>query len=196
MAIAERTMTLEEFLALPEEEPPLEFWDGVVRQKVSPQYQHGMLQFNFGKLLDGIVGPSGLGQVFTETRFRADRGSPVPDLSFYRRERIPLLPNGWVSNERLGPPDLAVEIVSPEQSVSQLIHKCLGYAASGVRVTLLVVPNDEMVFAFRPDAPLEALHGADRIDLDDVLPGFELTVTGLFDLLVPPWARSAEAPTQ
>ena len=196
MAISERTLTLEEFLALPEEEPALEFWDGVVRQKVSPQNQHGMLQLNLGKLLDSISGSAGLGQVFTETRFRCGGGSPVPDVSFYTRERIPLLPNGWVSNERLGPPDLAIEIVSPGQSVSLLIRKCLWYAEIGVRVTLLVVPDDKTVFAFRPGAPLRALGGNDRIDLDDVLPGFELTVAGLFDLLVPPWARSGQPPPE
>ena len=196
MAIAERAMTLEEFLALPEEEPALDFWDGVVRQKVSPQSQHGMLQMNLGERFKRFVEDRRLGLVFSETRFRADRGSPVPDLSFYRRERIPLLPNGRVKNELLGPPDLAVGIVSPEQSLSLLIHKCLGYADNGVQVTLLVVPNDEIVFAFRPDTPLRALHGADRIDLDDVLPGFELTVAGLFDLLVPPWAQSAKAPAE
>lgn len=196
MVVSERTMTLEEFLALPEEEPPLELWDGVVRQKVSPQNQHGLLQGQLTEVLNSIAVPRGLGLAFPETRFAADRGSPVPDLSFYTRDRIPLLPNGRISNERLGPPDLAIEIVSPEQSVSLLIRKCLGYAASGVRVTLLVVPDDEMVFAFRPDTPLRALHGEDRIDLDDVLPGFELTVAGLFDLLVPAWARPSEAPTE
>ena len=192
MAISERTLTLEEFLALPEEEPALEFWDGVVRQKVSPRNQHGRMQAKLAEFLNGIAEPVGFGSAFTETRFKADRGSPVPDVSFYARERIPLLPNGRVSNERLGPPDLAIEIVSPEQSVSVLVSKCLWYAENGVRATLLVVPDDEMVFAFRPDTPLRALRGTDRIDLDDVLPGFELTVAGLFDLLVLPWARSGQ----
>jgi hypothetical protein len=65
-----------------------------------------------------------------------------------------------------------------------------------VRPAFSRVPNDKTVFAFRPGAPLRALGGNDRIDLDDVLPGFELTVAGLFDLLVPPWARSGQPPAE
>jgi hypothetical protein len=57
------------------------------------------------------------------------------------------------------------------------------------------------VFAFRPDQPLPVLQGEDRIDLDDVLPGFELTVRQLFEAVNWSWldeepetsaARSAE----
>ena len=43
MAVAGRRMTLEEFLALPEEEPALEYADGEVTQKVSPNCWHGKL---------------------------------------------------------------------------------------------------------------------------------------------------------
>jgi Uma2 family endonuclease len=43
MAIAQRRLTLEELLALPEEEPALEYYDGTVTQKVSPQGQHTVL---------------------------------------------------------------------------------------------------------------------------------------------------------
>ena len=44
MAITSTPLTLEQFLALPEEEPPLEFADGVVSQKVSPKTRHSALQ--------------------------------------------------------------------------------------------------------------------------------------------------------
>jgi hypothetical protein len=41
-----------------------------------------------------------------------------------------------------------------------------------------------MVLRFSPDALPDALTGDDRIDLDEVLPGFELTVNELFGTLV------------
>jgi Uma2 family endonuclease len=194
MAITERALTLEELLQLPEvdEKPYLELWDGVVRQKVSPQNRHGVLQGQLVEGLNRVARPKQLGLASTETRFKVNGGTAVPDVSYYRRERIPLLPNGQVRDDLLGPPDLAVEIVSPGQSVSELVRKCVWYADNGVRITLLVVPADEIVFDFRPGAPLRVLQGTDRIDVDDVLPGFELTAAGLFDLLVPPWARPAE----
>ena len=196
MAISERAMTLEEFLALPEAEPALEFWDGLARQKVSPQGQHGILQFRFAEQLNHVVEPRQLGQVFTETRFTCGGRAPVPDISFYVPDRVPLLPSGEVSNDILEPPDLAVEIASPGQSLVELFRKCLWYAEHGVRITLLVAPDDRAVIAFRPGVPPLVLQGADRIDLDEILPGFELTVAGLFELLTPPWGRPAKTPAE
>ncbi len=38
-----RPIALAEFLALPEEEPALEYLDGVVTQKMSPKGRHGTL---------------------------------------------------------------------------------------------------------------------------------------------------------
>jgi Uma2 family endonuclease len=81
------------------------------------------------------------------------------------------------------PPDIAVEIVSPEQRVNTLVRRCLWYVANGVRIALLIDPDDESVIVFRPDVSPLALGGSDRIDLDEVLPGFELTVQQFFDSL-------------
>jgi len=50
-----------------------------------------------------------------------------------------------------------------------------------------VDPQPETVLVFRPGQPLLLLQADDRIVLDDVLPGFELTVSGMFDALAPDW---------
>jgi Uma2 family endonuclease len=108
MAIIERALTLEEFLQLPEvdEKPYLEFWDGVVRPKVSPQHRHGVLQGQLVEGLNRVARPKQLGLASTETRFKVNGGTAVPDVSYHGQERIPLLPNGQVKDELLGPPDL------------------------------------------------------------------------------------------
>jgi Uma2 family endonuclease len=80
-------------------------------------------------------------------------------------------------------PDLAVETLSPEESVTLLIAKCLRYLTFGTKVSVLIDPDQETVLTFRPAQPLRILQGQDRIDLDDVLPGFDLTVQGLFDAI-------------
>ena len=43
------------------------------------------------------------------------------------------------------------------------------------------------MLVFRAGQPLLVLEGDDRIDLDDVLPGFDLTVDAMFDGLAPDW---------
>ncbi len=51
-AVTQRRMSLEEFLEQPEEKPALELIDGVVRQKVSPDFLHGMLQSQTMELIN------------------------------------------------------------------------------------------------------------------------------------------------
>lgn len=113
-------MTLEAFLRLPEDEPSLEYWDGRVTQKVSPQGKHGMLQGGFLGLINGYVVPRKLAMAIPELRATYSGGSPVPDVAVYRWDRVPRDPDGAVADVFLEPPDIAVEIVSPEQSVKEL----------------------------------------------------------------------------
>jgi Uma2 family endonuclease len=193
-------MSFEEFLALPEEKPYLEWDRGVVVQKdvprdrkevshvVPPEADHGSLQTEIAIQLDRVSRAGRLGKVFTETRIVTPGWAPVPDVSYIRKERLEP-----ASRRRFGkveiPPDLAVEIISPDQTVRELLEKCLRYAEVGVAISLVVDPDDETVYAIRPGQPLRVLRGDDRIDLDDVLPGFDLTVRALFDSIVPDWLR-------
>jgi Uma2 family endonuclease len=192
MAISDRTLTLEEFLALPPGEPSFEFDDGVVTQKMSPKADHGRLQFKIAEVFNRIGEPAGIGLAFTETRFSVGKWAPVPDVVFYTRERLPVESGGF-GDFRVAP-DIAVEIVSPGQRLNPLIRKCLRYARIGVRVTLLVDPEDRSVLDFRPGVQMRALQGSDRIELDEILPGFELTVDELFRLIVPPWIKQEGSP--
>jgi Uma2 family endonuclease len=190
MAIAERTLTLEEFLQLPEEKPALEYHEGVVTQKVSPKIRHGRFQYRLCDLFNDAAEPTGLGLAFPETRFTAGGASFVPDVSYYRRERIPLSADGDLLQEDFhDPPGIAVEIASPDQRISVLVRKCLAYAEMGVPISLLVDPQDRSVFDIRPGAPTRALRGTDRIEPGDVLPGVELTASELFDLFPPRWQQ-------
>ncbi|HEV8632979.1 MAG TPA: Uma2 family endonuclease, partial [Chloroflexota bacterium] len=61
-------LTLEEFLQLPEEEPALEYEDGVVTQKVSPKRRHGRLQGMLCELVNVFAQPRKLALAFTEAR--------------------------------------------------------------------------------------------------------------------------------
>src|SRR5438132_11511945 len=100
MAITERRLTLDEFLALPEEEPALELEpDGTVTQKVSPKGQHSTLQSALLKLFDAFAEPKKLAKAFPELRFAIGRASNVPDVAVYLWNRIPRDAHGEVSNE-------------------------------------------------------------------------------------------------
>ena len=109
--------------------------------------------------------------------------SLVPDLSYYTWERVPRTPAGRVAEDFTTPPDLVVEILSPGQRLNALTRRCRWYVDNGVRVVLLVDPESEQVLTFRPGAEPVLSAGDEPIDLEDVLPGFRLTIRQLFEAL-------------
>jgi len=183
MAVVDQPLTLEDFLKLPEEKPALEFEDGRVAQKVSPQGQHSLLQASVVAFFNAFARPRKLAVAFSELRSTYGGQSLVPDVSIYRWGRVPRLANGRVANTFVEPSDIAIEIVSPEQSVNRLIRRCIRFNEDGVSIALLVDPDDDSVLLFRSGTPPQALSGDDSIDLTDVLPGLQLTVRELFDSL-------------
>lgn len=183
MAIAQQRLTLDEFLKLPEEEPALEYEYGRVIQKVSPKVHHSRLQSFLVGLFNRVAERRKLALAFSELRTTFGGYSYVPDVSVYRWDRLPRNVTGRLSPEIFEPPDIAVEIASPGQSVNFLARRCVWYTANGVRVAVLVDPDDESVLVFRPDQVPQALRAQDPIQLADVLPRFKLTVQELFDSL-------------
>jgi Uma2 family endonuclease len=181
-------MTLNAFLALPAVKPNLEYTDGLVTQKMAAKPTHGSIQGLLYQRMNQIAGPRRLGVAYPKTRFVTPSWAPVPDVSYYRRERIHLRGLRQPADFTEAP-DIAVEIVSPGQSVTDLIKKCLRFLALGTQIALLVDPDEETVLVFRPGEPLQLLQTDEQIDLDPILPEFDLTVRGMFDALTPDWLR-------
>ncbi len=175
--------TLDAFLALPEEKPALEFFHGSVSQKVSPKSYHGGVQFELGRLLYESAGPGRLVRVFTETRATFGGESLVPDLVLYLTERIPRNADGSMVDDFEIPPDLAVEIISPEQTLGAQRERCRWYVDNGVSVALFVIPGSATVEVFRPGQLTVALRGDARVDLSDIVDGLGFVVADLFAVL-------------
>jgi Uma2 family endonuclease len=183
MASTERRLTLEQFLQLPEEEPALEYVDGAVTQKMSPKGPHGRLQGRIYLRFELFGLEHRLACAFPETRVTIAGASVVPDLIVYRWERVPSDARGDVPEDFSEPPDIAVEIASPGQTLKDLADRCRWYVEHGVHVALLVIPRNRSIRVFRTGTELGPFRGSDRINLGDVLPGFELAVDDLFHSL-------------
>ena len=184
MAVPKRRMSLEEFLGLPEEKPALEFEDGLVTQKVPPQGKHGRLQWWISTLFNTFAEPRKLATAVPELRTTYSGASRVPDIAVYVWERIPRDERGRIADDFRLPPDIAVEILSPGQRVSSLVDRCRSFVERGVQIAILVDPYREDVRLFRPGRAPQQLSGADEIDLGDVIPGFILRVSEIFDSLM------------
>jgi len=110
--------------------------------------------------------------------------SYVPDVAVYVSECIQRDASGEMANElAYEPPDIAFEVVSPNQRFTVLLRKCAWYLDNGVRVAVIVDIEDRSVLVLRKNEPLRIARGDERIELSDVLPGFELTAAQLFDHL-------------
>ena len=150
-------LSLKQFLRLPEAKPALEYLQGKVVQKVSPKTTHSVLQTRLGSRILDYAMPRGLGQPYIELRCtfggRVDRPRP-------RVLRPGANPQGraWqAGRRRLPPPDLAIEILSPGQTLKNLGAKLSRCVRDGVRLGWLIQPRRSRVFVFRPDRPVETL---------------------------------------
>jgi Uma2 family endonuclease len=179
-------LTLEQFLSLPEAEPALEMGcNGEVSQKVSPTTRHALLQRAIAARLEAHAAPLRLGHSLTEQRVILSRVARVPDVSFYRQERLPLDATGQYIDHPTTPPDLVVEIYSPgQEDRRELVLKAAWYVEQGVQIVLLVDPDRRRVTSFTPDG--EAAYEATQpLPLGEILPGLQLTPADLFAALDP-----------
>jgi Uma2 family endonuclease len=180
MVTARRPLSLDEFLRLPEEEPPLEYSGGEVTQKVSPMQRHSVLQAELMQRFMQAASPDRTVLVLPELRVTFAGSSRVPDIAVFVRDRVAVDDAGEVVDQVTEPPDLAVEIVSPGQSATALVRRCVWYVANGVRIALLVDPEDRSVLVFRDGESPLVLRDNDLIEVSEVLAAFRVTVAELF----------------
>ena len=79
-----------------------------------------------------------------------------------------------------GAPDLAVEVLSPNDRVNEVLAKVTDYLAAGCRMVWVVDPALAELSVFRSPFSPRVLCGEDMLDGEDVLPGFALPVQELF----------------
>ena len=135
-------LNLEQFLRLPEIKPPLEFLNGRVEQKVSPNLTHGIIATEFPAAINDFTRRRRLGRAVVELRCSFGGESFVPDVSYFVRGRLPRDAKGRYLDDVLIPPDLAIEIISPGQTVANLSARLTRCVAKGVRLAWLVQPRE------------------------------------------------------
>jgi Uma2 family endonuclease len=101
-----------------------------------------------------------------------------PDGSFIRRGRLPndKPPKGHI---RIAP-DIALEVVSPNDGADDVQIKIDEYLQAGVRLVWLVYPSTRQIHVYRPDGSISRLTTTDDITGEDVLPEFVCRVEDLF----------------
>jgi Uma2 family endonuclease len=185
VAVAKQNMTLEEFLALPEEKPALEYEDGVITRKVSPNNWHSAVQLTWADTINAHARPRKLARAFPELRTAWPRRSLVPDLAVFVWDRIPRDPSGKLRFTRASePPDIAIEVISPGQGRDAMIRRLESFIAAGSRAAISTNPRTESIIVVRPGAEPVTLRRGDTLDLSDIIPGLRIELSALFDDLL------------
>jgi Uma2 family endonuclease len=143
--------------------------------------RHGGIAAWIAHLLLEFVAPRHLGSVLgAETGFRIASDPDTvraPDVAFVRADRVGgELPLGFFP----GAPDLAVEVLSPDDRASEVMAKVEDWLQAGCQAVWVVDPKTRTVAVYRSGGGAVILKATDTLAGEDFLPGLRLSVAKLF----------------
>jgi len=185
MAVTQQLMTAEELWDMPDiPGKQLELVRGELIEVPTPGAIHNVIADVIRHLLRVFVTERRLGIVFGDnTGYVLHRGPDtmrIPDVSFVAWERVP--ETGISEGTWLIPPDLAVEVVSPNDHANDVYDKAREYVESGVRLVWVLWPKRRAVSVHARDEKTAELGPDDTLDGGNVLPGFSVRVDELFEI--------------
>ncbi len=165
-------MTAEQLLGLRIEGKKHELIDGIVVEMEPPGTEHGIVQLEIAASLREYVRGASLGITLVEVGFLL-RSDPdwvmAPDVGFVADPRAAEV--GRTRKYWPGPPDLAVEVVSPDDRWTEVEAKALLWLEAGTLVVMVVDPPLRTATVYRPGSIARHVTG-DRVDLADVVTGW------------------------
>ncbi len=187
MIVRDRVYTVDDvwkLAQLPENEAERYYLiDGELFVTMSPGELHGALASEIARLMGNFVVERDLGRVTVETGyFPSDdrRTLLLPDVAFRSRSRAP-------GSARIGfvpqMPDIAVEVLSPSNTLPELRRKAEVYLRHGATLVWLVNPSEKSVEVWRftdDELTSETVGPAGALSGESVLPGFTLDLSRLF----------------
>ncbi len=174
-------VTADELLHRPSDGLRYELWEGELRQMPPSGFEHGVVSADIGSPLRNYVRQNNLGVVTgAETGFKV-RANPdtvlAPDAAFVSAARLPA---GPVRGYFPGAPDLAVEVVSPGDTVQEVDDKVAAWLEFGVKLAWVVRPRRKSVEVHRASGETVLVGAQGELSGEDVVPGFTLKVAEIF----------------
>ena len=144
--------------------------------------EHGAIIVNITVLLGQHVKSNQLGVCFgAETGFKIASDPDTvraPDVAFVSRGRVP--ESGIPKKFWPGAPDLAVEVLSPGDTLEEVEEKVEDWLSAGTRAVWVVSPKRRSLTVYRSMTDMKRLSESDELDGGDVVPGFRSKVSEFF----------------
>ena len=175
-------MTAEELLRMPDDGFRYELIEGELIKMTPAGHEHGGIAANLSTPLDQHVRANKLGKVYIADagfKLASDPDSVrAADVAFVSRDRVEAVGRGkgfWP-----GAPDLAVEVISPNDLYTDVEQKVFHWLTAGTRMVIVVNPRRRSATVYRSVDEVEVLSEDDTIDGGDVVPGWTMSVRDLF----------------
>jgi Uma2 family endonuclease len=184
MAVQEKLYTAEELAKMPENDKFTELVNGVIIRLQPEGFAHGVLSSGISYEISAFVheqNVSGYALGFGAGYILSRNPDTVrtTDVAFISKSK---LPDGLTGFFFPTAPDLAIEIVSPDDKASVLQEKLGQFLRAGTQLVWVFYPKTRTVEVHTPKGSHTV--GVDAIlDGDPVLPGFKLAVRDVFAVL-------------
>jgi len=175
--------TLEEFLALPETKPAREYLKGRILEKPMPQWQHSILRESLLTFINQLAKTAKLAYAVPELRCTFGGRSLVPDIAVFSWTRIPRNEQGEVVNEGSAAHDWVIEILSSDQSLTQMINKVVFCIEQGTQLGWIINPQERVVLVLQPQQLPKVKEDTEPLPVLAKLEDLKLTVAELFSWL-------------
>ena len=177
-----RPMTADELLAMPDDGFRYELVRGELIKMSPASPFHGESALAIGSSLRVHARANRLGRAYAaDTGFRlASDHVRAPDAAFVRAERareVARDARGFFP----GPPDLAVEVISPNDRLTEVDAKTAEWLTAGTLAVVVVNPRNLTVRIHRPCANDVILNKDDVLEIQDVVPGWRMPVSEIFE---------------
>jgi Uma2 family endonuclease len=182
MAVVRQQVTADELLHMPDDGFRYELVRGELRQMNPAGSVHGRVTMSFAWRLARYVEEKQLGTVYAaETGFRLASDPDTvraPDVAFVSRIRVEAI--GEVEGFWPEAPDLAVEVVSPDDSYAEVEEKVFDWLEAGTKMIVVINPRQRSATVYKSPTDIIALAEADVLAGGDIVPGFKLAVREFF----------------
>ena len=181
MTTETKLVTAEELIEMPDDGYRYELIRGELIRMAPPGFRHGRMALHLARHLANHAEAQNLGVATAETGFTLGTDPDTvraPDASFISRERLDEI--GETDGYWPGAPDLAVEVISPNDRYTDVEAKVSEWLDAGTRMVIVVNPRRRSVRVHHSPTEVVDLVEGDTIDGGDVVPGWSMAVSGLF----------------
>jgi Uma2 family endonuclease len=162
-----------------EPEKQIELVNGTQEVKEMAGAKHSGVGTRLLRYIGNFVEEHNLGEVYgADASFLIGENERMLDISFVSIERIP--PEGEPTGAWSFAPDLAIEVISPNDVFLKVLNKANDYFDAGVKQVWLVLPEERKIMIYRSATQIVVLSENEELVCEDILQGFRCPLRTIF----------------